>query len=86
MLITFSAASKLFHSGSLTAELNRPVSHGGEPGFFLPACTAVLDGSWMDLGWILDGSWMDLGWILDGSWMDLGWILDSPRNGDMVMM
>ena len=33
----------------------------------------MLDGFWMDVGWIFDGCWMDFGWMLD-EWMDVGWM------------
>lgn len=43
----------------------------------------------MDNGWIVDGLWVDLGWIADGSgwtvareWMDCGWIVHSSFHRD----
>ena len=42
----------------------------------------ILGGSqWIlvDLKWILDGSWLDLGWIFV-NWLDLEWILEDLEH------
>ena len=48
----------------------------------------MLDGYWMDVGWMLDirmdvgwmdfGCGMDVGWMMDVGWkLDLGWMMDG---------